>query len=326
MKLTSLLLLLSGVALAQPNENYVAYTFDNLGGSGHWAFFGVVSGGSSDECRAQILVPAQYLPANGGMITAIEAGPHVTGTVTYQRLDLQLGHTPLSTITPDMNANLPSPQTVFSATPGTSLAWPTTATWTRITLATPFLYQGGMNLIFESRRIVQRPATPSSLVVSHFRTQRTDLQSMVLAEGQIGSGASNAQFGSMNAGTAMLVRFIFDSVPTLTIQSSGSGTFFRLGQTATLTVQGNPGEVFADIIDPGFSSTPLLIPPVLGFYYLPSLFNVFFIGALDGMGLGPLAIGIPNNMVLVGQRVAFQSITGSAQFTWTNAVDVIIRQ
>jgi hypothetical protein len=324
MKLTALLLLLSGAALAQ-NENYVAFPYDNQGGSGHWAFFGVVSGGSSDECRAQILIPAQYLPANGGLITAIEAGPHVTGTVTYQRLDLQLGHTTLNPLTSDMNTNLPSPQTVFSATPGSSLAWPSSGVWTRITLSTPFLYQGGMNLVFESRRIVARPATPSGLVVSHYRNQRTDLQNVVLAEGQIGSGASNAQFGGMNAGPAMLVRFIFDSVPTLTVTSSGSGSFFRLGQTATLTVQGNPGEVFADIIDPAFNTTPLLIPPVLGYYYLPSLFNVFFIGVLDGSGLGSLPIGIPNNMLLVGQRVAFQAITAGAAFTWTNAVDVIIR-
>ena len=320
-------LLLSSVALAQINENYTAYSIDALPGAyGHWAFFGVLSGGGSDECRAQMVVPAAFLPAAGGLILAIEVSAHVNGTVTYQQLDLQLGTAAFPTLTSDMNANLPAPQTVYSASPGTAITWPVLTQWARINLTTPFVYQGGTNLVLESRRVVQRPATPPTTTVSHQMSNspfRTDLPRPVWAEGGAGSGSANAQFGSFG-GSHMLVRFVFAAAPTLTVTGPlVNGLCYRAGQTMTVSVQGNPNELAGDVIDLGLG-TPTVYPFVQGFYYL-SGFTVFFVGLLDGSGLGSVPIAIPANPSLAGLHVYFQAATGSASFVWTNAVDAILQ-
>src|SRR5262249_20719779 len=161
--------------------------------------------GSSDECRAQQLVPAAFLPPVPGLITGVEVSPHVTGTITYQRLDLALGVCPTTTLSTNMDANLPVPTTVYSATPGTIIAWPSSAQWRRLTFTTLYLYVPGSDLVFESRRVIQQPAT-GSITVSHQHStgpSRTDLPHPVWAEGGTGSGRANQQFGQIYGGPHM---------------------------------------------------------------------------------------------------------------------------
>jgi hypothetical protein len=319
--------LCAAAAVAQVNENYTAYSIDALHGSyGHWAFFGALPTGASDECRAQMLIPAAYLPAAGGVIAAIEVSPHVEGTVTYQQLDLQLGSTALTALTTDMDANLPAPQTVYSASPGTAIAWLNRTQWTRIALPTPFVYQAGTNLVFESRRVIQRPPTPA-ITVSHqhsYSPSRSDLPRPVWAEGGPGSGSASARFGSYG-GAHVLIRLVFAGSPTLSINGPRvNGSYYRLGQSLTVTAQGNPGDVVADVVDVGLTPSPNVYPPVQGVYFLAG-FNLFLVGVLDTNGLGSVVINIPSNAALAGTHVYFQSAVGSTTFTWTNVVDAILQ-
>ncbi|HLQ37399.1 MAG TPA: hypothetical protein VK348_06345 [Planctomycetota bacterium] len=320
--------LLCATTLAQ-TSHYTAYSTDSLHGAyGHWAFFGVLSTGGSDECRAQQLVPAAFMPATAGLITGVEVPPHFTGTITYQRLDLQLGACPTTTLTTDMDANLPVPTTVYSATPGTSISWPSATQWTRVNFTTPFLYVPGTDLVFESRRVIQRPAT-ASITVSHQHSNgpsRNDLPHPVWAEGGPGSGRANQQFGSTYGGPHMLIRFVFSGVPTLTISGPRvSGTQYKLGQSLTITAQGNPGEAYAHAIDLLLAATPAPFPPVQGLLFLTPALVLTGIGPLDPSGLGAQTIPIPSTPSLAGVHLYFQSATGSTIFGFTNAVDAILQ-
>lgn len=319
----------ASTVLAQGNFPYTAYSVDALHGSfGHWAFFGALSTGNSDECRAQMLIPAAFLPAAGGAIVAIEVSPHVEGTITYDRLDLQFGPCPTPTLSTNMDANLPAPVTCYSATPGTVINWATRTQWQRITLQTPYFHIPGTDLVFEARKVIQRPAT-AAITVSHQMSngpQRRDLPRPVWAEGGPGSGRANQATGSMYSGPHQLIRLVFAGTPTLTITGPRvSGTQFRIGQSLSITAQGNPGELYAHTIDSSLSATPLTFPPVSGLFFLTTSFAVLGIGTLDGAGLGAQTLPIPNNPALVNLQFYFQSLTGGAALTWTNAVDAILQ-
>jgi hypothetical protein len=71
---------------------------------------------------------------------------------------------------------------------------------------------------------------------------------------------------------------------------------------------------------------PVTFPPIIvGNYWLPTFFNIFFTGVLDPMGRGPLPIVVPNAPQIVGVHVYFQSATaGPAGIIFTNVVDAII--
>lgn len=320
---------LTATALAQGGQTYTAYSVDALHGSfGHWAFFGVLSTGNSDECRAQMLIPAAFLPAAGGAIVAIEVSPHVEGTITYQRLDLQFGTCPTPVLGTDMDANLPAPQTVYSAPPGTTITWASRQLWQRIDLQIPYIHLPGTDVVFESRRVIQRPAT-AAITVSHQMSngpQRRDLPRPVWAEGGPGSGRADQRTGSMYSGPHQLIRLVFAGAPTLTITGPRvGGTQFRIGQSLTITTRGNPGELFAHAIDTSLSAVPIAIPQVGGFLFLTPFCAVVSIGGLDAGGLGAQTIQIPGDPGLVGLQAYFQAVTGSASFLWTNAVDMIVQ-
>jgi hypothetical protein len=315
-------------ALAQ-TSHYTAYSTDTLHGLyGHWAFFGVVAGGSSDECRAQQLIPAAYLPPVGGLITGVEVSPHLTGTITYQRLDLALGACPTTTLGTNMDANLPVPITVYSALPGTIISWPSATQWVLVNFTTPYVYLPGTDLVFESRRIIQQPATGSITVSHQFSTgpSRGDLPHPVWAEGGPGSGRSNQTSGLIYSGPHMLIRLVFSGAPTLTISGPRiSGTQYKLGQSLTITAQGNPGQAYVHTIDLFLAATPMPFPPVQGLLYLTPSLVVTGVGPLDPSGLGAQTIPIPTTASLAGLHLYFQSATGSSIFSFTNAVDAILQ-
>lgn len=104
-----------------------------------------------------------------------------------------------------------------------------------------------------------------------------------------------------------------------------SGSQYRLGQSLTITTQGNPSDPFAHVVDLFLSSPPLQIPPVSGNFFLTTGCAVITIGALDGSGLGAQTIAIPSVPTLAGLHLYFQGVTGSSSYTWTNAVDVILQ-
>jgi hypothetical protein len=176
--------------------------------------------------------------------------------------------------------------------------------------------------------VIQRPAT-GAITVSHQMSsgpQRSDLPHPVWAEGAANSGRDNAQFGQTYSGPHMLARLVWSGAPTLTITGPRvSGSQYRLGQSLTITTQGNHSEAFAHVVDLFLSSPPVQIPPVGGSFFLTTGCAVITIGGLDGSGLGAQTIAIPSIPTLAGLHLYYQSVTGAANYTWTNAVDVILQ-
>ena len=325
--------LVSGLAaipgVAQ-NEVYVAYPLDNLHGSfGHWNPFGAISSGSADECREQLLIQAPYLPPTGGLITAIEVAPHVTGTVPYQNLTISMGHSTVNSLTMTFAANLANPVLVYAIN-NQSINWPNRTTWQRITLQAPFRYDGQSNLVIEFQRIIDRPNNPSLGTISHQYTtapNRKDLPWCVWANGAYGSGAAQASTATYNYNAGpLLIRVVFAGSRALVIDGSrASGKqYFHLGGTATLTVQALPGEFFFDGIDFGLRGVGLSVPPINGEWWLPAIFNVFWISSIDAQGKGIFTLPIPNVAALVGTHVYFQSATAGSSVDFTNVVDAIV--
>jgi hypothetical protein len=325
--------LLASLAVAQPTH-YTAYPIDDLHGFfGHWAFFGALVYNSppiygSDEARCQELVLAHNLPANGALITGIEVAAHFFGQITYSTLEIRVGHSPVQALTPFFAVNSPSPQLVYAAPANHTINWNSTTQWVPFQFQTPFLYSAGSNLVLELKKIINRGMTTSGTVSHQMQNgpMRNDLPTPMWAEGPLGSGAANAASGALYGGPPMLVRFRYANEPTLTITSTPpGGTYFRLGATVTLTVQGNPGELFVNTLDVALGSPPQLIPPINGYYYLQAVFNLMFVGVVGGGGTGPFSFTIPNAPGLVGTHAYFQSLTAGTSITWTNAVDAIVQ-
>jgi len=313
-------------------SNHTAHPIDSLHGvSGQIIPLGVSSSTSFDESRSQHLLLAPFLPPTPAVLSGIAVSPHVIGAaVPYQSLTISLGLTTASTLSPTYATNLPSPTVVFQQT-SFSISYPSAAAWVPITFQTPFQYDGISNLVIEFQKVIDRPNNPMTVTTSHqlvtFPT-RTDLPGAIWNFGTYGSGASTAPTATTTTGGKLLLRLIWGSTRTLTIAStritSPSRNYFHLGATATLTVQGLPGEQYVNTIDIALLGTPVVVPPVVGYYWLPSFFNIFFIGILDGTGRGPLPIVVPNEMSIVGIHVYFQSATAGAGIVFTNVADAII--
>ena len=85
-----------------------------------------------------------------------------------------------------------------------------------------------------------------------------------------------------------------------------------------------PGEAAYYLIDVGLSPIGVSIPPINGEFWLPTFFNLYFLGGIDGTGRHSVNLTIPNEMALIGTRVFFQSLTAGAELNWTNVCDAVI--
>jgi hypothetical protein len=327
----ALVLSLCGSAAAQ---NYTAYPIDALHGFfGHWTPFGILGGGSggADESRSQHLIPAAFLPSTGSVLMGIEVSPHVTGTVPYVSLAIHAGHTTATTLSNTFATNLPSPQTVYSVS-NHSIAWNSTAVWYPVTFQTPFIYDGTSNLVIEIQKVVDRANNPTLGTMSHQMSNlpmRSDLPHPLFRDGTAGSGASQAATGTIYSGPPLLMRLRWTTERTLTIDSTRgtTGDYFRLGATLGLHAQGMPGEAFVDLFDGGLAATPLALPPVVGWYWLPPRFLILGSGVIGASGVGDLLLTIPSQPELVGSHLYFQALVASVSaLSWTNVVDAILAQ
>jgi hypothetical protein len=311
-------------------QNYTAHPIDSLHAVSGQIIPLAAGGVNFDESRTQHLILAPFLPSSPAVLSGIAVSPHVVGSVPYQSLTITVSLTTASTLSTTFAANLPNPQIAFQQN-AFSLAFPSSSTWYPINFQNPIQYDGISNLVIEFQKVIDRPNNPTIATVSHqlvsFPT-RTDLPGGIWTFGIYGSGASTAPTATTTTGGKLLLRCLWGTGRTLTIAStritSPSRNYFHLGATATVTVQGLPGEQFINTIDVALLGTPVIVPPIVGNYWLPSFFNVFFIGILDGSGRGPLPIVIPNEMALVGIHVYFQSITAGAGIVFTNVADAII--
>jgi hypothetical protein len=322
--------LLGALALAQ---NYTAHPIDNLNSSTSQNIPFAGGTASWDEARSQFLWPAAFLPPNGGTITSVEvvhASTHAA--FPYERFEIWMDHTTNATLSTTFANNLTSPTLVYSRSPGT-VAY-TAGAWQGYVLDYPFAYDGTRNLVMEVRKKVDRPNNPTiSPTVSQrvlIYPRRVDLPPPIWAYGAYGSGMVDAATALTTYSTQVLIRFQWGPVRTSTINSTRDTTgnanrsYFHLGATATVTTQGTPGELAVHCIDVALSPVGISTPPVNGEFWLQTLFNLYFLGAIDGTGRFSVPLTIPNEMAIVGTRVYFQSLTAGMEFNWTNVCDAVI--
>jgi hypothetical protein len=324
-----IVILLAGLAAAQ---NHTVYPIDVLPGDSSQVIpLGAFSFSSNfDETRSHFLIPGPYLPTTGGLLTAIQVAPLITqtGTLVYSSLTIRMENTTIPALSTTFANNLVNPTTVLAAS-NLTVSYPSHLAWASIPLQVPFLYDGRSNLVIEIQKVLDRANNPPALTASAILVNhplRPDLPRPVWVFGGPGSGAWQAPTGSDAGDQHLMMRFQWRDQRTLTVKSTRQGNqdFFHLGATVTLDVHGQSGEVFVNTLDVNLQPSPVPTPPVMGFYWLPTFFNAFFLGVLDPSGLGTMSLVVPINQALVGTHMYFQSLTAGADFRWTNVVDGII--
>jgi hypothetical protein len=332
MRVTSTLLASAFVVCGLRAQSYTAYPIDDLHGVyGHWAPLGILATATNqaDECRVHFLIPAPFLASGPSVITGIEMSPHVGGNVPYERLIIRCGLTTAPTLSTIFANNATSFTTVFSQT-GFSSNWASRTTWYPITFTTPFISDGVSNLVIEFEKVIDRPNNPTLPTISHqfnAAPMRKDLPYPVFREGIYGSGAATAATGLVHP-VPPLIRLRWVTDPALTIRStraSGRG-YYHLGSMITLNVQAMANEVFVVFLDGALATTPLSVPGVNGFYWLPPRFIVLGIGAIPSSGVGTLSVPVPNDPGLVAALLYFEGAVVGSRLAWTNAVDAVISQ
>jgi len=257
---TFLTALLAAGGISQTLQTYVAYPSDGtLPTSANNAPLGRNGSGATDEARAQIVIPAAFLPPTDGVVIAIKAAPNANSTMTYASLDIQAANipntAPFPTLNPVFATNLgAAPVTVFSQLNHT-ITWPA-QTWTRITFSTPFVYLPGQHLLLDFQKAV---ACPASQGLGHFnaRVERTppgstfDLPIMMVSFGTCGSNAHMATANTSNGGRRPpRIRVVFLDVPTLVANSSAApNVYWTVGNSFTLTTHAHIGSWAVQLID-----------------------------------------------------------------------------
>lgn len=346
--------LLFDPAAAQGLQTHVTYPSDTtVGNLGNNAPLGRNGNGSTDEARAQILIPAQFLPPTGGTVVGIEMvnGAGVAGTLTYRELDIQAANLPLNpaqvppALSPVFATNLGTAAVTVLSQRNSTITWPSRQ-WTRVTFTTPFQYRGGDHLVLDFQKAIACPATQSvyHLVAMVERTPLGTAYNLPIMAVSFGACGSNAHRNPRNTSAGgrypPRVRVVFQGssnqcVPT-TVTSSGvpPNSFWILGSTFTLTTQASAGSWGFQLIDLGtphlvLQTTPLTISGVLGDGWVRA--NPPPISLPTGFFTGPTfasTIGIPNRPSLAGLHVVFQSLVFNAPTltpTWTNATDATLR-
>ncbi len=282
-------------------------------------------GRSTDECRYQMLITAEHLPAPGSIITGIEAWAMTSSPTAYPKLEISLSHLNRGTLDPTFAANTPSPVLVFSQQ-NTTIPW-VAQQWVPLTFRRPFVYDGSRNLVVEIRRIV----TPRITIIylGHGTTDHdAPSRRAIYAAGPPGAGSFTAPV-SQNFGPVMRIRLRV-STPSLLLRSNPRALnepAFGVGDAFDIEVQSNPGTLHAILGSIGFG-TPTSVPPLLGLSFVNLVGAVTLqVGAIPASGISSLRMQLPNDAGLVGTRLVFQSPTlrPSGVPAWTNAADCTIQ-
>lgn len=317
-------------------QNFIAYPQDTMNGNAsNNGPLGRNPTGSTDEVRAQIAIPAGFLPSAGGTVVAIEVSNGAsTGSVPYASLVIRAANlprtTPFPALDPTFALNLGAmPVTVFSQT-AFSITYPHLQ-WTQIPFATPFQYQGGDHLVLDFEKVIANTATTG--VAHTIANDRVpyDLPIMMVSFGALGSGAHLSPVNT-STGTRQppRVRVVFQNAPTTVVSSP---TYWTVGSSFTLTTQATIGSLALqtfELTNTGLSarSTLLWIPGLAGFgWVIPGpLLATLFVGP-STTNATTTTITLPNNNALRGYDLVFQSavIDPVAGITWTNAADARLR-
>lgn len=327
-------LLLHAAAGAQA-PTFIAYPLDaTTGNQANNGPLGRNPSGSTDEVRAQIAIPAAFLPPTGGTVIGIEVAASGASSLPYTSLTIQAANLPRTTAFPALNATFATnlgtaPATVFSQT-AFSINW-LNRQWVRITFSTTFQYQGGDHLVLDFTKVVPGTATGSTAHVIADDRSPYDLPIMMVSFGASGSGAHLSPVNT-STGTRQppRLRVLFQGVPTTVVASS---PYWPIGSPFTLTTQlaiGSPAWQLIDLAGAPLSArnTPFTVPGIGGLGWVvpgPALAGLF-VGVSTSNAI-TTTISVPNNPRLRGQVIVFQSVVADPVLSLvaTNATDGTLR-
>ena len=314
-------------ALLPAQAPFLSYPQDALdSNSGNLVPFGFNGiNGSADEGRFQQLIPAPYLPSTGALIVGMEVYTIPgTGTVTYQSLDITLGHSSGSSLSTTFANNLIGPVAVLQET-NKQITW-SQSQWVAIPFTTPFPYNGVDALVIDMQKVVA--SYGGIVILSHGTSDhpgRTDLPFPRYSFGALGSGASTASTASFASATVLNMR-LWVTTPALSVKSDQGGlnsNRFAIGGTAEIAVRGNQGTLFATLLGGAFGPGTTF-SPVPGTFWLSAGAPTMKVAVIGASGLDLTVAGIPNNPALVGLRASLQSAyldISQGTLGWTNATD-----
>lgn len=305
-------------------------------GSGNAAPFGVFTNGSVAESHVQILVPKDELPAAGAILTGMELSALIGGTVNYAQLTITVRPVTLTSLSLVFANNNLGPATTVLAATSLQKTWATSA-WTPLPFTNVYVHDGVSALLVEIQKVVAPTSggggSSGGGSTFPFVTQtiafpeRIDRPQMVYVFGGPGSGGATnpAAFAS-----AQPISFRLDwlNAPTFRQRSDYLGPVldYGLGNTLELTVDGNPGDVYATMLANSFLPTAIPVPGIGGSVRIAAL-NVWNSGFVDAAGHGGQTIVIPVDPTLVGAHLAWQAVTlgaFSGALTLTNGSDHFI--
>lgn len=289
-----------GALTAHPQE-----TLQN--GNGNLVPFGVLSTGSFGEGHTMILIPKDELPSVASLITGIQV--HCQGTVTldYQSLIINMGPATGTQLTTTFANNFASPPTnVLSAT-SLQLSY-SSSQWLHIPFTTPYVHDGVSALVIEIQKVIAPAASyPFATMSTSSSPQRVDRPNMIYSFGTPGSGASTAPTASVSAG-ALSVRLEWTGTTTIRNLSDvgPSNNQYGIGTNVTLTVNGQPSNLFVIAAATAYLPTALPVPGISGDLRVDSPV-LFAAGLLDPAGVGTQLLAIPNDPTLVGFFLCYQA-------------------
>jgi hypothetical protein len=312
-----------------PAQTPIGYPADTVrAGSGNLSPFGLNTTGTADEARWQQLIPAQYLPSTGCLITGLAVNCQSSNAaVTYTSLQITLSHTTAAALGGSFSGNLPAPFLVLTLT-NQSIAWSINR-WVDVTFTTPFPYNGTDNLVVSIQKVYDRVTNPVPGIVTHQTSgspSRRDLVPSRYAFGTFGSGAAMTDTPGFS-GMPLSMRLWCIGPGTMTVRSLAqpAGPEFQINTAMDTTVWGAPGTFWLTVLD-GAMGSPASFPGIGGSLWIQPRI-VLASGAVPAGGASVLFLGIPNDPLLVGGYLALQSLLIDPTLTslsWSNAVDLFI--
>jgi hypothetical protein len=300
---------------------YPQASLQNSGGT--MVALGCDPAGAIAEGHSQILIPPQYLPGPGAILTGLAVHCQSTLSLSYPRLKVTVSPTTLATLGSTFASNLSAPQVVLDAA-GLTVGYDVNA-WTPITFTTPYVHDGVRGLVIDIEKIVN--ATQFATMSTTADMGRSDLPLMVYQFGSLGSGASTSTAG-LFAAEPLVVELEWFDVSSIRLKSDPSGANnnqFALGGSIEHTLQATPGSLFVNLIGTALNDPALPLPPVLGLFRVNG--STLNLGNVPPAGSAVLTLTIPAHPRFVGLFLGFQSLTldaVSSQLRFTNAVDCFV--
>lgn len=295
------------------------------------------------ESRFQQLIPASYLPTNGGgYIDRIGFVAQASVPIDYVFLHITMGNTSANALSDDFDKNLPYPETMLYRK-NFRVDWKA-GQWTWLRLFGGFqrlTFDGTSNLVIDIRKVAKPVSSGTVTMATSGNPGRTDLPAFKYTVGQ---GASNSNRATTTMQGPVQMRLFCGWTPTLTIRSdrlaTGSKNVFALGGTVRLEIHGDqfsrqPNARYLLLVGTKFHA-PVRIPGLVGKLMVRSVVEI--LGKQVAMGPTTWRVGIPMDPALVGSRFAFQALLDTTdasprtppllirELTFTNGVDCIIRR